>query len=256
MSMEPATRVGEAGTTVRRTHGTGWTLAMHLVPGVLFLGAFIPLALSMAALGLHPSLGAFAADVVVLVPVLVGVMWWAGRHAGGWRSVIGYRESLPPRRFLALGAAALAWAIVVFTVVDPLLAGPLREGVFGWVPDWFDLGRGAESAGQTDRAQLVGTWLAGLIVGSLLVPVTEELYFRGFLLPRLESLGWLAPVVSTVLFAVYHFAQPWLIPTRILATFPLFWMVWRTRSVYLGIAVHVALNLVGDSLLTIPTAFG
>lgn len=245
-----------AAPEVRRASGMGWTLVMHLVPGVLFLGAFIPLARWMAARGLPPSLGAYAADVVVLVPVLVGVMWWVRRRSGGWMSVIPYREHLPARRFLVLGAGALAWAVLVFAVVDPVLAGPLRDGLFGWVPDWFDLGRRVEGAGQLSRSGLVSSWLAGLVVGSLLVPVTEELYFRGFLLPRLESLGWWAPVVNTVLFAVYHFAQPWLIPTRILATLPLFWMVWRTRSVYLGIGVHVALNLVGDSLLTIPEVFG
>ncbi len=244
-----------AAPKVGRASRLGWTLVMHLVPGVVFLGAFILLARLMAARGLPPELGAYVADLVVLVPVLVGVMWWAGRRSGGWRSVIRYRQPLPSGRFLVLGVGALAWAVLVFAVLDPSLTEPLREWLFGWVPDWFDLGRRVEGTGKLGRSGLIGSWLVGLIVGSLLVPVTEELYFRGFLLPRLERLGWWAPVVNTVLFAVYHFAQPWLIPTRILATLPLFWMVWRTRSIYLGIGVHVALNLVGDSLLTIPEVF-
>jgi hypothetical protein len=31
--------------------------------------------------------------------------------------------------------------------------------------------------------------------------------------------------------------------------------IWRTRSVALAIAVHVALNLIGDTLASIPVVF-
>lgn len=232
--------------------GFGWEAALHLIPGVLFLAAFVPLARLVESWGLPGSLAAYIVDLVILVPVLVGVMWWMSRRTGGWKTVIRYRQRLSTRRYLLMGSGALGWAVVVFALVDPVLSVPLREGLFSWVPDWFDLGRRVEGAGQIGRGGVIASWTLGLVVGSLLVPVTEEVYFRGFLLPRLERLGRWAPIINTVLFAVYHFAQPWLIPTRVLATLPLFWMVWRTRSVQLGIAVHVALNLVGDSLLTLP----
>jgi uncharacterized protein len=86
---------------------------------------------------------------------------------------------------LVLGSVTLAWAAFVFTVINPFLAGPLRDGLFGWAPAWLDLGRHVVGAGQFGRGGLVASWMLGLVVGSLLVPVVEELYFRGFLLPRL-----------------------------------------------------------------------
>lgn len=236
--------------------GLGRETALHLIPGVLFLVAFVLLARLIAAWGLPGSFAAYIANLVVLVPVLVGVMWWMSRRSGGWKTVILYRRRLPIRRYLLIGGGTLAWAVLVFALVDPVLSAPLRDGLFSWVPDWFDLGRRVEGAEQLGRTGLVASWMLGLMVGSLVVPVAEEIYFRGFLLPRLERLGGWAPVLNTVLFAVYHVAQPWLIPTRILATLPLFWMVWRTRSMQLAIAVHVALNLVGDSLLTLPEVLG
>ena len=72
----------------------------------------------------------------------------------------------------------------------------------------------------------------------------EEVYFRGFLLPRIpQALGRTAPLVHTVLFAVYHVWTPWLAPTRILGVLPLTYVTLRTRSVVPGIVAHVVLNL-------------
>jgi membrane protease YdiL (CAAX protease family) len=39
--------------------------------------------------------------------------------------------------------------------------------------------------------------------------VVEELYFRGYLLPRLSGWGWVALVISALLFACQHFWQPY-----------------------------------------------
>jgi hypothetical protein len=73
-------------------------------------------------------------------------------------------------------------------------------------------------------------------------PVIEELYFRGHLLPAIDRLGIWAPVLNTVLFSVYHLWTPWQNPGRIIALLPWVYTVWRTRSIYLSIIVHVAVN--------------
>ena len=83
-----------------------------------------------------------------------------------------------------------------------------------------------------------------LLVGSVLVaPVVEELYFRGYLLPRMpQTLGrWRVPV-HVVLFAAYHLWSPWLTPTRVLAILPLAYIAVRTRDVRIGMVTHVVLN--------------
>ena len=83
-----------------------------------------------------------------------------------------------------------------------------------------------------------------LLLGTVIVaPVIEELYFRGFLLPRMpQQLGrWRVPAHVT-LFAGYHLWSPWLIPTRCLAVLPLAYIAMRTRDVRIGILTHVVLN--------------
>ena len=54
-------------------------------------------------------------------------------------------------------------------------------------------------------------------------PITEELYFRGHLLPRLERYGRWAPVINTALFAIYHFFSPWRYPAIFLGFLPIMW---------------------------------
>ena len=88
--------------------------------------------------------------------------------------------------------------------------------LFGWLPDWFvrpiDLDRArrlqprgvARDARRLFRPQ------------RLRGPIVEELYFRGYLLPRMEWMGRWAPLVNVSLFSLYHFWSPWQILGRIL----------------------------------------
>jgi membrane protease YdiL (CAAX protease family) len=64
----------------------------------------------------------------------------------------------------------------------------------------------------------------GDVVNAVAGPVVEEVYFRGYLLPRISRFGAWAPLINTVLFSVYHFFTPWQNVGRILGLLP-----WCTR---------------------------
>jgi membrane protease YdiL (CAAX protease family) len=59
------------------------------------------------------------------------------------------------------------------------------------------------------------------------------------------------PVVTSVLFALYHFVSPWQFFARALGPMPLIYFVWRRRNVYVAIVVRCGLNTLG-SLLVLP----
>ncbi|HSJ94471.1 MAG TPA: CPBP family intramembrane glutamic endopeptidase, partial [Gaiellaceae bacterium] len=80
------------------------------------------------------------------------------------------------------------------------------------------------------------------LLNGFLGPVTEELYFRGHLLPRIDRFGRGAPVLNAVLFSLYHVWTPWANPGRILGLLPWIYVVWRKRSIALSLAVHLAVN--------------
>jgi membrane protease YdiL (CAAX protease family) len=95
----------------------------------------------------------------------------------------------------------------------------------------------------------------------LVVALPEEMFFRGYLLGRLEAVWpphrrlWGAPVgrallASAVLFALGHFLVDFN-PQRLAVFFPALvfaWMRARTGSVAAGAAFHAACNLLSDVL--------
>lgn len=92
------------------------------------------------------------------------------------------------------------------------------------------------------QSVLIVTYLALIVFGSLVAPVVEEMYFRGFLLPRLSRFkGW-APVINSGLFAIYHFWTPWRTVSRAIFFLPVAYVVQRKKNIYLGMAVHVMAN--------------
>ena len=80
-------------------------------------------------------------------------------------------------------------------------------------------------------------------------PIVEELYFRGYLLPRMEWMGRWAPLVNVSLFSLYHFWSPWQMLGRILALAPTVYAVRWKENIYLGMVVHCTLNTLGIVLV-------
>ena len=87
--------------------------------------------------------------------------------------------------------------------------------------------------------------LLAVLLSGFIAPVVEELYFRGFLLPRMEHLGWMAPVVNSLLFAVYHFYFPENVPGIFLAFLLISYVVWLKKDWRIGAIVHSLSNLMG-----------
>lgn len=77
-------------------------------------------------------------------------------------------------------------------------------------------------------------------------PLTEELFFRGFLFKGLrEKYGWVnALMFSSIIFALFHGQVATLIPTFLLGA--LFaYLYQRTESVYPGMILHFIVNAMG-----------
>jgi membrane protease YdiL (CAAX protease family) len=73
--------------------------------------------------------------------------------------------------------------------------------------------------------------------------VVEEMYFRGYLLPRISRFGAWAPLINTVLFSLYHFFNPFQIVSRTISFLPVVYAAWWKQSIFLSMTVHVLFNL-------------
>ena len=124
----------------------------------------------------------------------------------------------------------VAWFMTFFTISTALLDDWIAATFFAWLPDAILQFGALEGAGEGTSGPALATLLViAFTFNGVVAPVTDELHFRGHLLPRIARYGPWAPVLNTVLFWLSHF---WT------------WMAWRKRSVQVTIAAHVTVNTV------------
>ena len=234
-------------------------MLLHLLPGALVTLVYIPFAIYFHRLCLPTILGFFVASILVLFPLEIGlpiILERRGQPEKRLKEIFVFWERPPVWQAVLLVLGTLLWAGLVFLIGSTTLVDPLRHELFGWVPNWFDLGYFALKPQVFPRNIRIVTWVLGILFSSILGPTIEEFYFRSYLLPRMTAMKAWAPLISAVLMSLYHFWSPWLFVIRLIAILPLIYTVWWKRNVYLGIFSHCLLNLIGDSLLTIPLIFG
>lgn len=225
-------------------HSPGYSIALHLLPGLamtLFIVLVAPLVRSW---GFPAIFALFLGILLVIAPIELGyLLYQAKRTTGRWSlaGVVFYRQKLPMRKYALLGGGLAAWWIVVLLAMIILLDEWIAQTFFWWVPESI-LQFSAFEEEPTAPWALVVILVVAFVSNGFVGPVVEELYFRGHLLPAIGRLGVWAPVLNTVLFSVYHFWTPWQNLGRIIALLPWVYTVWRTRSIYLSIIVHVAVN--------------
>ncbi len=84
------------------------------------------------------------------------------------------------------------------------------------------------------------------LVGAILAPLVEEIFFRGFLFQGFRArYGWVpGMLLSSAIFGLAHLDPAALIPTFILGCL-LAYLYQRTNSVWPGVIMHMLVNSVG-----------
>jgi membrane protease YdiL (CAAX protease family) len=217
-------------------HSQTQSLILHLLPGIL-VGAFYFLARQPVANIGYPSIFALLlAFAFVLVPFELGYLFYQGKKKTGrftLQGIISYRNPIPWWQYLV-------WPIIIFAVVGAIftLLAPvdafLQSKLFFWMPD---LSLGLD--GNYSKTVLIVTFSMFFVVNVFLAPMVEELYFRGYLLPRMK--GRFATLLHSFLFASIHVFTPWMIITRTLGLLPLVFGV-KNKNIYVGMIVHMLGN--------------
>lgn len=240
------------------THAPVQSIGLHLAPGLAVAAFVFLLAWATAGRGVPAMFWLQIGALAVGTPLMLAAMKRGGAREGAarLRDVIPYRARLRWWEYLLWPALALAFAAGVMTTLGRLVNPVLRTALFGWLPAEWDVADYLLRPEAYERGWRILTWALGLLVTTAWYPVMEELYFRGYLLPRLRARPVAAVIAAAILFAAYHLFTPWMIPSRVVALIPFIAMVRWKKDVRLGIIAHVALNLAGDSLSAIPIVFG
>jgi membrane protease YdiL (CAAX protease family) len=243
--MGPNDIVAESGVP---QHSNLRSVVLHLLPGVFILVFFMISAPLLDTLGMPSFLALLLAIAFVLIPFELGYLLYQGKKTDGKLSLKGvvlYRKPMPWWQYAALAVPLLCWSGLMMKLVSSPVDNYLIHRLFSWLPYWFFTFASAENLGQYTQSALVLMGVLNVVLNGLLGPIVEELYFRGYLLPRIARLGCRAPLVNILLFSLQHFFSPWQNLGRILAFTPLFYAVWWKKNIYLGMIVHCAGNLIG-----------
>jgi membrane protease YdiL (CAAX protease family) len=219
-------------------HSTTQSVILHLLPGIL-VGCFYLLARQpVVNLGYPSVIALILAYAFILIPIELGYLLYQGKRKTGrftLQAIISYRNPIPWWQYLV-------WVLIIFiatgamvTLLKPFDAF-LQERLFFWMPD---INYGLD--GNYSRNTLIVTYSMVFIFIAVLTPLVEELYFRGYLLPRMK--GKYAPLFHSFLFAAQHVLEPWMIITRTLGFLPILFGV-KKKNIYVGIIVHILCNMV------------
>jgi membrane protease YdiL (CAAX protease family) len=226
------------------------SVVLHLLPGILTGAVFYAVAPAVMRAGYPAIAGAVIAVGLVLVTAELGwLLREAHQRTGAWAitAVLPFRPGSFSWRKAGLVTGLLAWGFAVSLLG---IGGSFEDSFFSWMPGWArDPITGVVEGVST--ATIV-TFVGYVVFLVVLGPLVEELYFRGYLLPRIGRFGAWAALINVSLFALYHLWKPWDVINLIIILGPMVYVVWRTKDIRIGIALHIALNSI--SLLNVAPA--
>jgi len=168
-------------------------------------------------------------------------MMWLNKKLGGVKELIPFTYPLSVPKFLVWVVLGVSAALLTYIPLYPVGIF-LRESLFDWLPEWyFNPGFGTD-----DMNLIAAVFLVGIFIDGFVGPIVEEFFFRGYLLPRMAYLKRWAPILNGLMFGLYHFWQPHNLIASCIIGVLLSFLVWNTKNVYLGIAVHIILNVIGS----------
>jgi len=217
---------------------------LHLAPGVLTTVGFLALRPIAESMGYPPLLAFLLAVALVDIPFMLGVMLKEGKRPNGGFSLEGVVTNLQRLPWKAFGLFFVAAFVVVYLLV--MLVTPistfLTESVFAGLPVWLFLDEQTQYEAYA-KPVLVVVFALQLVLTGVALPWVEELYFRGYLQPRLSRFGRWAPLLGGLGFGLYHVWQLYGFVTVLVLGTALGYVVWWKKDLRLSISLHVVANV-------------
>ncbi|MCI6918915.1 MAG: CPBP family intramembrane metalloprotease [Lachnospiraceae bacterium] len=185
---------------------------------------------------------------VILVPMELGMILSASKKEYGkysLKSAFDGQEKLALWKIVLIALGFLGVAGLLSAFVAPLenqIFTQMRTALLNRLPIGFDW-TNYEYIKSFSKPTLILTCVYYGIFNVLIGPITEELFFRGYLTSHYKKQGLFTPILITVLFSLYHFWLPFHNAFRILAFAPVAYVAYKKKNMYISIWFHCLCNL-------------
>ena len=204
------------------------------IPMIFFLGLvprlviiFLAFIFSGQIFGINFSiyLSLILSMALGLIPTELGILKFiAKRENKKIKDLVLYNNKTPIKKMVLSIIIPFFIAIIAFVFIKPYEL-KLWEKV-SFLPYLFKI----ENTNFLEIKYLKLTVILSLIINGFLAPIVEEIYFRGYLLPRMGVFGKIAPLINSIIFSIYHFFSPRQNITRIIGVTPMIYSVWNETS--------------------------
>jgi len=185
------------------------------------------------------DLSVMLAVILGLIPTQLGILKFiAWRKNKKIADLILYKNKTSKMRLVISIIIPLIFAGIIFSIIPSYEIRLLK--LIGLLPDEFK----PEVIALRDVNKIILVLI--FIFNGIFGPIVEEIYFRGFLLPRMGIFGKFAPLINIIIFSIYHFFSPWQNITRIIGFTPTAYSVWINKDIKIGMIVHCLLNVLGN----------
>jgi len=216
-------------------------IILGLAPGVVILLLAFVFSSPIFGINFNILLALLMAIFFGLIPVELGILKFIARKENKKiKDIILYKNKTPVKKLLLSIIIPFIIASLAFVFISPYEVKLWK--IFDFIPDWFRL----DKVNLPEIKYLKKTLILTLLFNGFFGPIVEEIYFRGYLLPRMGVFGKLAPLVNAIIFSIYHLFTPWQNITRIIGVTPMVYSVWINKDIRIGIFVHCLLNTFGN----------
>lgn len=184
----------------------------------------------------------------ILVPMELGVILSASKKEYGiysLKSAFLEQEKIAIWKvliiaFLFFGIAGLLSAFIA--PIENQIFAEVRSSVLRSLPIGFDW-TNYEYMKSFSKPILIFTCIYYGIFNVFVGPITEELFFRGYLTSHYKIQNSFTPILIAILFSLYHFWMPFNNVFRILAFAPVAYVAYKKKNLYIAMCFHCLCNL-------------
>lgn len=185
---------------------------------------------------------------VTLVPIELGIILSAGKKEYGsytLKSALEGQGKISVWKTLLIAFLFFSLAGLLSVFVAPLenkLLEPLRLALLSRLPAGFDW-QNIDYVKSFSKPVILITCIYYGIFNVIIGPITEELFFRGYLTSHFRMQNNFTPILIAILFSLYHFWLPFNNIFRILVFAPVAFVAYKKKNIYISICLHCMCNL-------------